>query len=516
MRQLVRTVSRIFTALTLLAVVGGIVWLVRSRMPDAAIGQNFRTHVLFRDGSRIAPGSPVVIAGVRVGDIAAVSLEGGLARVDLRLRDDIRVPQTSIATRRSDKLFGDSYVEIIPDSTPDAPLLQPGQRLLHSIDGSSSDAILRGIDGALPKGEHAMALAKEAAVNARGWISGPFAEAMARGQSWLDEGKITQPIARLDSAVATMDEWTSRAEVALDGADVELLGTLDRIDRAVKDARVRIAEANQGVVGIAEATEEGLARMDPVVRDMTEVLQRVNDPDQELEEPGTLSRLLNDPELADGISRAAEGGAAFMRDATHMTILLGMRGEYNLFSRAQRFLVTAEIQPRPGFFYYFEVERGPQGGTPEVKLEGTGPGYTRTVELGAGSLYTAQFGKRLGPLSLRGGIKSSTFGVGTDLSLGGRLKLSADLYGGSFAENPNLKLAAAFAVFRSVYIVAGIDNVLTSPGELPISSGAPEVPMALDRLRYGRDYFLGANVVFTEDDLALLLRVYGALLFGLL
>ena len=515
MRQLVRTVSRIFTALTVMALVAGVVLLVRSQMADVSIGQSFRTHVLLRDGSRIAPGSPVVIAGVRVGDITGVSLEGGLARIDLQLRDDIRVPQTSIATRRADKLFGDSYIEIIPDSTPNAPILRPGQRLLHSIAGSSSDAILRGLDGALPQAEHSMDRGKQAAVSARGWISGPFAEAMARSQSWLDEGKITQPIARLDSAVATMDDWTLRAETALEGADNELFGILERIDRVVKAARVSMAEANQGVVGIAEATEEGLSRMDPVVRDMTEVLERVNDPDQ-VEDPGTLSRLINDPELADGIDRAASGGAAFLHDATHLTILLGMRGEYNLLARAQRFLVTAEIRPRPGFFYYFEVERGPQGGTPKVTLDGTGPGYTRTVELGAGSLFSAQFGKQLGPLSLRGGIKSSTFGVGADLTLGGRLKLSADLYGGSFGENPNLKLAAAFSVFRSVYILAGIDNALTSPGELPLSSTAPSVPRVLDGVRYGRDYFLGANVVFTEDDLALLLRVYGALLFGLL
>jgi phospholipid/cholesterol/gamma-HCH transport system substrate-binding protein len=511
----VRTVSRVFTILTVLAIVAGLVWLVRGQIETVSVGENLRTYVLLRDGSRIAPGSPVVIAGVRVGDITGVSLEGGLARIDLRLRDDIRVPQTSMATRRADKLFGDSYIEIIPDSSPDAPILQPGQRLLHAIEGSSSDAILRGIDRALPKGEHAMEQTKEAAQGARAWISGPFAEGLARSQAWLDEGKIQQPIARLDSAVATIDDMTERAELALDGADVEVLGTLDRIDRAVRDARAQIRTANESVVGVAEATEEGLSRMDPVVRDLTEVLQRVNEPGQD-EEPGTLSRLINDGELADDMENAAQSGAEFLRDATSMKVLLGMRGEYNFFTRAQRFFVTAEIRPRPGFFYYFEIERGPQGGPFEPTLEASGDSYIRKVDLDAGSRYTAQFGKQLGPLSLRGGIKSSTFGAGVDLSLAGRLKLSADLSGGSFSNQPNLKLSAALAVFRSVYLLAGIDNALTTPGYLPISSATPEVPMVLDRLRYGRDYFLGANLVFTEQDLAMLLRVYGALLVGLL
>lgn len=512
----VRIVSRVFTTLTVLAIVAAIVMLVRGQISDVSIGGNLRTYVLLRDGSRIAAGSPVVIAGVRVGDIVGVSLEGGLARIDLRLRDDIRIPQTSMATRRADKLFGDSYIEIIPDSTPGAPILQPGQRLLHVIEGSSSDAILRGIDRALPQAEHSMERAKEAAQSSRAWISGPFAEGLARSQAWLDEGKIQQPIARLDSAVSTIDDMTERAAVALEGADVEVLGTLDRIDKAIRNARAQITEANQSVTGIAEATEEGLSRMDPVVRDLTEVLQRVNEPGED-EEPGVLSRLINDPELADDMENAAQSGAAFLRDATRMKVLLGLRGEYNIFTRAQRFFVTAEIRPRPGFFYYFEIERGPQGGPLDVTLEDDGAGnYTRRIDLDAGSRFTAQFGKQLGPMSLRGGLKSSTFGVGADLSLAGRLKLSADLSGGSFSDQPNLKLSAALAVFRSLYLLAGIDNVLTAPGYLPISPSGPDVPMVLDRLRYGRDYFLGANLVFTEDDLAMLLRVYGALLVGLL
>lgn len=512
----VRFISRFFTVLTVAAILAGVTLLIRAQIKDVSVGGSLHTYVLLRDGSRIAPGSPVVIAGVRVGDIAGVALEGGLARIDLRLRDDIRVPRTSIATRRADKLFGDSYIEIIPDSDPEAPILKDGQRLAHSLEGSSADTILRGIDRALPKADHALDQTKNTVVEARAWISGPFADGLERGQAWLDSGKIQQPIARLDSAVTTIDDMTERAARALDGAEPALYASLDRFDTAIKDTRVRMASANESIIGMAEATAQGMAGMDPMIKDLTEVVQRIDDP-QEGEEPGTLSRLINDGELADDLDDVAASGAAFMRDTNRLRVLFGMRGEYNVFARAQRFYVTAEIAPRPGFFYYVEVERGPQGRAPDVSLvNGTGPGYTRTVDLDAGTRYTFQFGKRLGPISLRGGLKSSTFGIGTDLSLGGRLRLSADLYGGSFSNQPNLKLAAAFAVFRSLYLLAGVDNVLSAPGELPITSAAPEIPMVLDRVRYGRDYFLGANLVFTEDDLAMLLRVYGALLIGLL
>lgn len=508
----VRLVARLTTFVTVLAVLAGLVALLRTQIRDVTVGQDLRTYVLMRDGSRLAPKSPVVIAGVRVGDIERISLEGGLARVDLRLRNDIRVPQTSVATRRADKLFGDSYVEIIPDREPDAPPLTSGQRILYVLEGSSADTILRGIDGALPKADHAMELTREAAVETRQWVGGPLADGLLRAESWLDSGKLHGPIAALDDAVVTIDELTERADSALSDGAPAALDTLARIDDAVRSARERITSARGSVEGVADATRQGLARIDPVVADLTEVLDRVDDP----KSGGTLSRLINDVELADDLDDAAEAGAALMRDQQRFRILMGLRIEYNVQARGQRAYVSAEIAARPDSFYYVEGGRGVEGGPPKVELSDDGTGYVRKIDIDTTFKLTAQFGKRFGPLALRGGLKESQFGAGVDLTLGGRLRLSADLFGSSFSGAPNLRLAGALAVFRSVYVLGGLDQVLTTPGDVTIAPGGPPVPRSLDKVHYGRDYFIGANVTLTEDDLAMLLRVYGALLVGLL
>ncbi|HMG52533.1 MAG TPA: hypothetical protein VK601_03605, partial [Kofleriaceae bacterium] len=71
-------------------------------------------------------------------------------------------------------------------------------------------------------------------------------------------------------------------------------------------------------------------------------------------------------------------------------------------------------------------------------------------------------------------------------------------------------------VFRSLYIMAGIDDALNTPGYLPIVSGNPGAPTVLDKVRYGRDYFVGTSLQFTDEDIAVLLRVYGAILVGAL
>lgn len=508
-----KLLARITTLVTALAIFGGLALLVRSGVRDVSVGGNLRTYVLLRDGARVAAGSPVVIAGVRVGDIERVSLEGGMARVDLRLRDDIRIPQASIATRRADKLFGDSYIEIIPGSDPEAPLLRSGQRILHVREGSSADTILRGIDQALPKADRALELTREAAVSSRQWVGGPLADGLARSQAWLDSGRLSAPINALDESVATIDELTVRAEGALRGAEPEVLGALDRVDRGLRTLRDGLATAQGSIGGLAESTARGLAELDPVVRDVSDVLVELDDPRSR----GTLARLINDPELADDLDDAVRSGAELVRDSQRFRVLLGLRLEYNVFARGPRAVVAAELWPRPDSFYYIEATRVSQGGPPEVSLRADGtPGYVRSIEIGNAFRITAQIGKRLGPLALRGGLKESQFGAGLDLSLGGRLRLSADLFGRSFSGAPNLRLAAALAVFRSVYVIGGLDQVLTEPGDLPIAAGNAEVPRVARSVHYGRDVFVGASVSLSEEDLAMLLRVYGALLVGLL
>ena len=87
---------------------------------------------------------------------------------------------------------------------------------------------------------------------------------------------------------------------------------------------------------------------------------------------------------------------------------------------------------------------------------------------------------------------------------------------GGFSYTPRVKLAGALEVFRSLYLIGGVDDVLNHPGYLNIETGNTAVPNYFTKLRYGRDYFLGATLQFTDADLALLIRVYGALIVGLI
>jgi phospholipid/cholesterol/gamma-HCH transport system substrate-binding protein len=517
----VRWVTRLTTGAVILIIVAGASLLIRAKMPTMKVAGTFRTYAKFRDGSRLAAGSPVVIAGVRVGVIEKLTIEGRLARVDMRLQDGLDLPVDSFATRRADSLFGDSYVEIIPaggdEGAETARRMKSGDPIAHVIEGSSTDALLRGMAAALPKMENALDVVHDGVMRSRAWVSGPAADQLSNGADWLSQGHIEGPMEAADHAMATIDHLTSRGAEALAHTAPEVTHTLDRIDRAIVTTRDRTREIKVGLVDALHDTREGLGDIDPQIAQATEWLAGLADGHAD-DWRGTLGHLVNDPAAGDTLEDLALSGREADASFNRFKSWLGMRVEFDVFSRAVRFYATAEIRARNDKFYLVELERGPLGGVPNDELSEVAgsAAYVRQQAIHDRLRFTAQFGKQLGRFSVRGGLKDSTIGFGVDtLVLDGRLKLSADLYG-AFQATPRLKLAGALAVFRSVYVLAGVDDALNQPGYLKIVSGNPGAPKTFDQIRYGRDYFVGTTLVFNDADIAVLLRVYGALLVGLL
>ena len=515
-----RWLTRLTTAAVIAIVVAGAALAIRAKIPSIHVRGDFRTYAMFRDGSRLAVGAAVVIAGVQVGVIERLTVEGDLARIDMRLRNGLDLPADSFATRRADSLFGDSYIEIIPwsdEGSGAARLLQPGEPITHVVEGGSTDTALRAVAATMPKIDSALDSVHDFAIAGRSWVNGPFADRIQGADRWLDEGHVEQPIESAGRIASRIDDGTVRVADALATGGPEALRTLDRIDGAITSARTRMRDAKLGLASALHDTREGLDRIDPQLAKAGELMSAI-DEGRGTDWKGTLGRLVNDKQLGDDIEDFTEGARDAVAGLNRFKSWLGMRLELDAYSRDVRFYATAEIRAREDKFYLVEFERGPLGGLPHDELSDVvnSRDYTRTQQIQDRLRFTAQFGKQFGLLSLRGGVKDSTFGLGADaLMLDGRLKLSADAYG-SFTPTPRIKLTGALAVFRSLYVMAGIDDALNSPGYLPVISGNPGAPKVLDQVRYGRDYFVGTSLQFTDEDIAVLLRVYGAILVGAL
>ncbi len=516
-----RWLSRLVSVGVVLVVLTIAALWIRSRIPDTRVGEDFVTYARFRDGSRLQVSSPVVIAGVRIGDVTKISIEGRFARIDMRLKDDVQVPVDSFVTRRADSLFGDSYVEIVlgtaVDDAGNPRLLRSGEPIAHVREGDSTDTTLRSMATALPKIDHALDTIHELAIRSRQWVQGPMDDRLVAANDWLAEGHIEPPLSATERALERLEGATARAADALAGSAPEVTRTLQRADDAIARARRGMADGRASLLEAMRDVREGLDAIDPTVAQMAEVITAIDRGETD-DWRGTLGRLVNDPGLHDSLEDATESAEEAVHGFNRFKSWLGARVELGIYARAFRFYAAAEIRARNDKFYLVELSKSALGGVPADALSdaaGT-TAYTRTQEIRDQLRFTAQFGKQFRFLQVRGGLKDSTFGFGGDALLSdGRLRLSADLFG-SFQRTPRLKLAAAFAVLRSIFVVAGIDDALNAPGYLPIAAGSSPVPVDFREVRYGRDYFVGLSLHFDDADLSTLLRVYGALLVGLL
>ena len=71
-------------------------------------------YVTLQDASGIDPRTPIQIAGVDVGRVRSVGLEGYNALVTLNIRRNVGIPKDSKITVKTQGVLGDKYIEILP------------------------------------------------------------------------------------------------------------------------------------------------------------------------------------------------------------------------------------------------------------------------------------------------------------------------------------------------------------------------------------------------------------------
>jgi phospholipid/cholesterol/gamma-HCH transport system substrate-binding protein len=74
----------------------------------------YTVHATFPNVAGLRVGSPVEIAGVDVGWVERIHLKNYQAVVDFRIKDEVELPEDSIASIRTKGLIGEQFVRISP------------------------------------------------------------------------------------------------------------------------------------------------------------------------------------------------------------------------------------------------------------------------------------------------------------------------------------------------------------------------------------------------------------------
>lgn len=97
--------------------------------------------VRFDNAAGVEPRTEILVAGVRVGEVEAVSIEGGRARLDLRVTEDsLDIPIDSTVAIRSRGLLGERVVELAAGASD--RLARDGDILTTTVEAPSLDRLL--------------------------------------------------------------------------------------------------------------------------------------------------------------------------------------------------------------------------------------------------------------------------------------------------------------------------------------------------------------------------------------
>jgi phospholipid/cholesterol/gamma-HCH transport system substrate-binding protein len=291
-------------------------------------------------------------------------------------------------------------------------------------------------------------------------------------------GVAEQDANRYHSIAKNVDEASQRLNRIL--ASVEgVVGTSGEpeLKESVHSARVALQKLNQTLDDVQSVTSKVAAGQ------------------------GVAGKLLVDEQLGEKVGMAAENVSDYVNRMSAWQLFVNIRSEYLINYGGTRAYFGVTLMPKPDKFYILELMTDPRGyntvvtETATTLNQATGTSVTTTTTRSINEqrlALTAMFGKRWGDLIGRIGLIESSGGIGVDyLLFRDQLKLSANVYGWTrptVDSFPRTKLWFDWRFIPNVYITGGAENVLNSPN-----------------FGYGREFFVGGGVFFTDQDLRALL-----------
>ncbi len=434
-------------------------------IPIGARGHRQLVTARFPSVAGVDKKTDVRIAGVRVGKVEEIKLEGGQAELVLALYQDVKLHVGASARVTSLGMLGDKYVEILPGD-PSGPLLPPGTQLNGAAppsfdqvlkEASAIGADLKQVTFALRQsmgGQAGAMKLTEIVDNVRDLT------ASLKDLIRANRGNVTATTANFrDFSAELKDELPRLADKIADLADT--------LDTMVRENR---SDIHGSVANIRELT----AQLKVTADNLNTISGKI------ASGQGSIGKLVNDDTTVNNLNdtlKAVEGGAKTLQNTIgrferyHLRMTLAGESLPNVSESRSTFGFDLWTNDRR----FFRVEYvNPPFARLKTKVEtittdysdGRHESFTRTSTKmdKYSSAINAQMGYRLLPHTIvRGGLIESRGGVGVDQDLEVlnhplRLSLEAWDFSRDESNSPHIRLEGRFYLDRNLFLTAGWDD----------------------------------------------------------
>jgi phospholipid/cholesterol/gamma-HCH transport system substrate-binding protein len=442
----------------LMVVLGLIVTFAVYRYVDerSSTDSGYGVYAYFDDVQGLVAKSRVLVAGIPVGHISSIRLEGDRARVDLRIEGSIILYEDARVTMRSLSLLGERALVIRP-GTPSLPEIPDGGQILAADMVTVNDI--------------AQSVKKITAQMERAFGTEEAGDRMQSALRNLSDA--------LENIKQVTDEAGPRIVHIMENVELATNDLSEIIHKRKGDIDRGVAEVDDTIASIHRAAEQ----LNAVLEDVKEVTGRT------ARGEGTIGRLTQDEALIDEVEGVAEGLNNFVGGLNRLRTIVELRSEYYALSNAFKTYFSIYLKPREGRYFLVQVIDDPRGSisVSETIVRQSPPPlfypneYKRTEISRTNRLkFSAQFGKSISFATFRFGIIESTGGLGMDIKvIKDRLEINTDIFEFGRRVWPRMRIRAGFEIIRRFWLLAGVDDLING----------------------GRDYFFGLQLRFDDEDL---------------
>ncbi len=450
----------------LMVVLGLIVTFAVYRYVDERSGTDsgYGVYAYFSDVQGLVAKSRVLVAGIPVGYISSIRLEGTRARVDLRIEGHLTLYDDARVTMRSLSLLGERALILHP-GTPGQPVIPDGGEIRGTEQGVQTDDIMVTVND--------------------------IAQSVKKITAQMERAFGTEEAGdRMESALRNLSDALENIKEVTDEAGPRIVRIMENVELATGDLS-EIIHKRKGDI------DRGVAEVDDTIASIHRAAEQLNDVLADVKEvtgrtargEGTIGRLTQDEALIDEVEGVAEGLNSFVGGLNRLQTIVGLRSEYYMLSNAFKTYFSIYLKPREGRYFLFQVVDDPRGTVTvsESIIRQSPPPlfypneYKRTEISRSNRLkFSAEFGKSISFATFRFGIIESTGGLGLDIKvIDERLEINTDIFEFGRRVWPRLRIRAGFEIIRRFWLLAGIDDAING----------------------GRDYFFGLQLRFDDQDL---------------
>lgn len=449
----------------------------------------YTVHAYLKDATGLANHSRVTIAGIPVGQIDSIELERGKARLNVKMNKDVPLYDNATIGKKSALVLGESAV-VLTNGTPDYRKLKNGDEITRVIEFTEAADVL---DEVKQIADRVKAVAEQ--------LAGSIGSQQG-GQNMRDILKnLADATGAMNDTIrenrAYVNETLRNVAAMTQNGAPEVARILENVRDITEQVRALVA-ATQAGKGPGELRET-VDNIRNASRSLESALAHVDTVAGRVDRgEGTIGRLSKDETLINEVQGVAEGVNDYVGSLQRLQTIIGLRTDYNFLANTIKSYVELRLQPREDKYYILQLINDPRGLTSITQTDVTGntnavigPNtYETTTKTVTNAFrFSLEFARRLGPFTGRFGIIESTGGVGLDLHLlQDRFELSQDIFGFGEEVQPRYRVSIGYEFVHRLWLLGGVDHVFES--DL-------------------RDYFLGLQLRFNDEDLKAILPFAG-------